>query len=112
VSMTEHDPLDIRGNERSQTERREQAKLQATTEAADIKWLMKGPRGRRIVWRQLENAGVFKSSFNPNAMTMAFAEGQRNEGLRLLGLIHQHCSELYDTMVKESIDGRRNHADD
>ena len=32
-------------------------------------------RGRRIVWRFLERAGVYRLSFNTNAMAMAFAEG-------------------------------------
>ncbi len=104
------DPTDIRSLERSHATRQEQGRLQAETEISDIKWLMKGPRGRRHIWRQLEQAGVFRSSFNTNAMTMAFQEGQRNLGLRLLGMVHEHCPELYPIMVEESTHGK--HADD
>ena len=71
---------------------------------------MGSKRGRRIVWRFLDRAGVFRLSFNTNAMTMAFAEGNRNEGLRILAQIHALCPELYTTMVKETNDYRN--ADD
>jgi hypothetical protein len=80
------------------------------TEESDFKWLMGRKQGRRIVWRQLERAGVFKLSFNTNAMQMAFAEGNRNEGLRVLDLIHRLTPELYPVMVKES--NERIHADE
>lgn len=63
-------------------------------------------RGRRIVWRLLEQAGVFRLSFNPNAMTMAFAEGNRNFGLGTLLKIHALCPELYPVMVTENSNGR------
>lgn len=59
-------------------------------------------RGRRIVWQQLDRAGVFRLSFNTNAMQMAFAEGGRNEGLRTLAQIHATCPELYPVMLKEA----------
>lgn len=69
----------------------------------DFKWLMNDARGRRIVWRQLSAAGVFNSSFNPEAMQMAFNEGRRNSGLELLAQVHSLCPDLYTTMMKESL---------
>ena len=72
---------------------------------------MSSKRGRRIVWRFLERAGVYRLSFNTNAMAMAFAEGNRNEGLRILAQIHTLCPELYAVMVKEQNRDNRN-ADD
>ena len=108
--MNDFDPTDIRSQEREKEERRVREKMTADTESSDIRWMMKGPKGRRIIWRLLEQAGVFRSSFNPNSMTMAFQEGQRNMGLRLLGLVHEHCPEHYNTMVEESKHGQ--HADD
>lgn len=79
--------------------------MAAEGEEQDLKWLMSSKRGRRIVWRLLEQAGVFRLSFNPNAMQMAFNEGGRNYGNRTLGQIHAYCSELYPVMVKENTDG-------
>jgi len=110
--MSGHDPFDLRGQER-QTEQDELAeRLDRETEEGDVQWLMSSKRGRRIVWRLLDRAGVFRLSFNTNAMTMAFSEGQRNDGLRLLYLIHTLCPNLYPTMVKEANHGRNATRDD
>ena len=46
-------------------------------EADDTAWLMSGKRGRRIVWRLLERAGVFHAVFTPDALGMAFTAGWR-----------------------------------
>ena len=99
--MSNYDPLDIRGQERTKAERDLREKLSKDIEESDIKWLMSSKRGRRFLWRHLDQAGVFRLSFNTNAMAMAFAEGNRNFGLRTLDMIHSLCPELYPTMVKE-----------
>ncbi|AQW29121.1 endopeptidase [Ralstonia syzygii subsp. celebesensis] len=106
-----YDPLDTHGQERAKADAEQRAKLARESEEADLKWLMGSKRGRRIVWRTLERAGVFRLSFNTNAMQMAFAEGNRNEGLRTLAQIHALCPELYPVMVKEATHDNRN-ADD
>lgn len=106
-----HDPLDIRGQERARSDQQLRDKLAQETEAADVKWLMSSKRGRRVVWRLLDQSGVFRLSFNTNAMQMAFAEGNRNFGNRVLALIHTLCPELYPTLVKENSHDTRN-ADD
>lgn len=69
---------------------------------ADFMWMMNDARGRRIVWRQLADAGVFRSSFSPDAMQMAFNEGRRDGGLKLLAQIDSLCPEHYSTMMKEN----------
>lgn len=97
-----YDPTDIRSQERAKAEAEKRNKLAKDTEASDVKWLMKGKQGRRIVWRLLEQAGVFRLSFNTNAMQMAFNEGTRNYGNRLLALIHSTCPELYPVMLNEA----------
>ncbi|TXH18502.1 MAG: endopeptidase [Hyphomicrobiaceae bacterium] len=109
--MSNHDPLDIRGQDKAKADRSIRDKLARDTEESDLKWLMSSKRGRRIIWRQLDRAGVFRLSFNTNAMQMAFAEGNRNEGLRTLAAIQTHCPELYLVMVKEQTNEQRN-ADD
>lgn len=108
--MSNYDPLDIRGQQSTKEARDLRDRLATENEQADLKWLMGSKRGRRIVWRQLDRAGVFRLSFNTNAMAMAFAEGNRNEGLRTLSQIHALCPELYPVMVKEQTNERN--ADD
>ena len=109
--MKNHDPLDIRGQEIAIADRELRDKLARENEEADVKWLMSNKRGRRVMWRLLEQSGVYRLSFNSNSMTMAFNEGQRNFGNRTLALIHTHCSELYPVMLKEATQNVRN-ADD
>ncbi|UOF81038.1 endopeptidase [Caudoviricetes sp.] len=104
--MSNYDPLDLRGQEREKADREVRDRLERETEEADVKWLMGSKRGRRIIWRLLDQAGVFRLSFNTNAMTMAFAEGNRNYGLRLLAMVHSLCPELYPTMLKEQKNDR------
>ncbi|WP_051919483.1 Bbp19 family protein [Basilea psittacipulmonis] len=83
--------------------------LEVLKEQEDIEWLMSHLQGRRIVWRLLERMGVFRLSFNENPLHMSFLEGQRNEGLRLLNLVMEHCQESYFAMTRENgvKDGRR-----
>jgi hypothetical protein len=103
--VTDFDPIDVRGQERAKAERASRDRLARESEEGDVRWLMSNKRGRRIVWRLLDQGGVFRLSFNTNAMTMAFAEGNRNFSLRLLALLHTLCPELYPVMVKENANG-------
>jgi hypothetical protein len=66
---------------------------------------MSNKRGRRFIFTLLERAGVWRLSFNTNALTMAFAEGTRNEGLRLMAQLTEHCLDRYSEMLKEQQDG-------
>jgi hypothetical protein len=100
--MSYFDPLDIRSQERAQAEAEERALMASQIEIDDIKWLMSNKRGRRFVARLLERAGVWRLSFSTNALTMAFNEGTRNEGLRLLAQVTAHCPDRYTEMLKES----------
>ena len=81
--------------------------LARDTEAADLKWLMGSKRGRRVVWRLLDTAGVFRLSFNTNALQMAFNEGNRNYGNRTLAQLQAVCPDLYALMAKEHAHDQR-----
>lgn len=104
--MEHYDPLDAQGQEEARSDSEIKGRLARETEEADIKWLMSSRRGRRIVWRLLDQSGVFRSSFSTVAMQMAFNEGHRNYGNRMLALVNTHCSELYHQMTKENTNGR------
>lgn len=100
--MAQIDPTDIQAQERAHAESRERNERTEKLEIEDLKWVMSNKRGRRFVFRLLERAGVFRLSFNTNALSMAFNEGQRNEGLRLTAQIHAECPDRYTEMLKES----------
>ncbi len=96
------DPLDFEGNDLQDQQRKEVANLELQKEAEDLKWLMSSKRGRRIVNRLLQNAGVFRVSFHTNALQMSFNEGNRNGGLKLLAAITEHCPDRYAEMIDEA----------
>lgn len=100
--MSNYDPMDLRAQERAKADKELRDKLALETEGADLKWLVSTKRGRRIVWRLLEQSGVFRLSFSTNAMQMAFNEGSRNSGNRLLALITEVVPEVVPVMMKEA----------
>lgn len=67
-----------------------------------MRWLMGDVRGRRFVWRLLEEAGIYRSSYLGDALAMAFREGERNRGLRLMDKLLQHCPKRLSEMQREN----------
>ncbi|HEY0201496.1 MAG TPA: endopeptidase [Burkholderiaceae bacterium] len=100
--MSTSDPLDLQGQQDAQAQTEARARALAALEDDDLKWLLSSKRGRRIALRWLERAGVWRLSFNTNALSMAFAEGQRNAGLGLLARITLLVPERYSEMLKEN----------
>ena len=99
--MLTTDPTDLAGLARAERAAGDKAARDANQERDDLAWLMSGPRGRRIVWRQIDRAGVLTgSSFSQDAMTMAFAEGVRNPAMRLLGMVL--LMDEFAVMVREN----------
>lgn len=96
------DPFDLEAQQREKDARDLATRLDAKTENDDFLWLMSSKRGRRVVWGFLERAGVFKTSFVPDAMQMAFREGGRNAGLEITARIFELCPERYAEMAKEA----------
>lgn len=82
--------------------RRDAAKLARQVEANDIKWLMGNKQGRRIVWRLLARAGVYRMTFAGVDAQTNFNEGARSNGLALLADINAHAPEAYALMAAES----------
>ena len=101
-----YDPLDIEGTEATLSDKELRDRLARESEVEDVRWLMSNKRGRRILWRLLDQSGVFRLSFTTNAMQTAFNEGCRNFGLRTLAMIQEHCSDQYSQMQKENVNGR------
>lgn len=102
--VSNYDPFDQAAQESKRKQRELKEQLASKSEQDDVAWLMSSKRGRRILWRFLDRAGVYRTSFNQNSMTMAFNEGVRNEGLRLVATIHACAPEQYPVMLKEAND--------
>lgn len=68
-----------------------------------IVFLMHSPVGRGFVWDQLADAGVYRTSFAAEAThSTAFAEGKREQGLKLLARVMKHAPEFFYTMTQEA----------
>lgn len=59
-------------------------------------------QGRRIAWRLLEKAGIYRTSFNHSGSVMAFNEGKRDVGLFLLAELNDAAPGGYLKMLGES----------
>ena len=101
MATSTYDAFDLAGQESARADADEKVKLRQRQDIEDLKWLMSNKRGRRVVYSILERAGVWRLSFNTNALTMAFNEGARNEGLAMTAKLMTHAPESYALMLKE-----------
>ena len=109
--MKQYDPTDLSGQREEKREMEARLRVARETEIADLKWLMSSKRGRRIVWRLLDLSGPFRLSFDTNAMKMAFNEGNRSLGNRLLDEVMNLCPEMFPVMLKELRNDRDGNGD-
>ena len=99
-----YDEFDLEAKEKQRKEAAEKVRRRATQEIDALRWLMKDRRGRMHMHTLLTMCGVFRSSFNRNAIDMGFNEGMRDIGLRMTKLLTDHCFEHYQLMMKEGIE--------
>lgn len=88
-------------------DRRKDAAARDASDKEDVQWVMGNARGRRFLARLLADAGVFRSSMADAAERIAFNEGQRNAGLRLLSILTSAAPDEYLIMEKERISNGR-----
>lgn len=95
------DPLDIRSIERAAKAANERAEQDSQHAIEDLRYVMQDKRGRRVIARILEMTGVDRSSFHTSGSVMAFNEGQRNVGLKLLSQVLASSPDGYSQMMQE-----------
>lgn len=98
----EERPNDIDAEREEQEALREREEHDQLVWDGDFERLMSQDWGRRIVWRALTRARLHATSFCSNAMSMAFEEGQKQEGYFLMAQIDRLCPETYHQMVREN----------
>lgn len=84
-------------------------RLTRDREIDDFKWLMGHKQGRRIMWRMLEECGVFRNPHIPGTEDVLFRCGMQNIGQMLMTEIHTICPEHYPTMTKEHVEWLTKH---
>ncbi len=70
--------------------------------AKDCRDVMELVCGRRLVYRLLDRAGIWRVSYAGDTNQTMFNEGQRNMGLALLDDLNRSCPDLYLTMMAEA----------
>lgn len=81
-----------------------EARSRAQQQQNDLETVLASGQGRRLIWRLLEYAGVFRSSFAADPSISAFNEGRRDTGLFLLGEIERVEPGALGAMMKENRD--------
>jgi len=99
MSIT-RDPTDLKAQDRELEAQSLEQGVVRKQEVEDLKWLMGHKQGRRFVWRLLEKAGVYRTSFTGNSETF-FREGMRNLGLFVLSEVMEVTPEQFAQMLKE-----------
>ena len=66
--------------------------------------------GRRYLWNRLAECHLFTPIYNDNPQRMAFLEGERNAGLKLLSDFMQWCPDEFIQAMRED-NGRRSTSD-
>ena len=77
-----------------------------TEELEDINDVMANVQGRRMMYRFLSQAGIYKTTYSKDAPehNIFFREGMRNLGLWILNEVQESSPELYLKMLKEEND--------
>lgn len=71
-------------------------------ELDDLRAVLDTPPGLRFVWRVLNTAGVFTTSFTGEGPSTFFNEGRRDLGLRVLADVIEARPDAYLHMMKMS----------
>lgn len=84
------------------TSRNKRAKKAQLEQDAAISALMQHPQTRSWMYQLLSWCGMYQSSFDRSALSMAFNEGARNVGLRVTSEIMRVCPDSYVQMIREA----------
>lgn len=98
---TNNDPTDLNAHARAAEAEEVVARERRRKELDDLRWLLGHPQGRRIISRLLDEAGVFRSSFNHSGSVMAFSEGKRHMGLFITSELLEASADGYMKVLKE-----------
>jgi hypothetical protein len=91
---------------RSQRDVERERRVRRRDQLALLSRVMAEPVGREYFYDLLAGCHVYSSSFGTNALAMAFREGERNVGLRLVVDVTEASPDLYLQMLKEADHGR------
>lgn len=89
-------------NRRHVADAAKQAKAAEAERLNIVRGIMSLRAGRAYIHDELAACHVFATSFTTDALQMAFSEGERNRGLRLLNDVMAACPDEYIDMMREA----------
>ena len=98
---TLNEPTDLRRQERDAEAEEAVARDARRKELEDLRWLLGHPQGRRIITRLLDEAGLYRTSFNHSGSVMAFNEGKRHLALFLTAELMEASTDGFMKVLKE-----------
>ena len=98
---TLNEPTDLRRQERDAEAEEAVVREARRKELEDLRWLLGHPQGRRIITRLLDEAGLYRTSFNHSGSVMAFNEGKRHLALFLTAELMEASTEGFMKVLKE-----------
>jgi hypothetical protein len=99
--MTEQSTYNA-GDEGQVARAQQKQKTREILKRSALRKIMSDAEGRIWMWDLLTMSGLYHSSFSTDALAMAFTEGHRNIGLRIMAEINRISPELYARMVAEN----------
>lgn len=99
MSIDNADPL-IAADE-TRLAAQETARLNQLAADDELRQVMSTPAGRRFIWRLLDRAGMWRSSYRESRQDTDFLEGNRNIALMLWADLQRICPELKLRMQEE-----------
>lgn len=83
---------------------KEFAETWATQATEDLREILKGPGGRRVVWSVLEECGVYADTFRgEDTHASSYEQGKRKVGLTLLEKVFTADPNAYTLMRHEAV---------
>lgn len=83
-----------------------QVRTREIDETAELIELLRVPAFRRYTWRYMAACNVFSAGFEQSGSRMAFNEGARNIGTKMLSEIMDADPESFILMMQESKKGK------
>lgn len=81
----------------------QRARRERLQRADDMRAVMGTVSGRRFIWRLLNEAGLFSSSYTGEAISGAYGEGKRAVAVKLMADLQAESKDAYVTMVAERL---------
>lgn len=97
------EPIDL-GDPENVKELARNAKGREAIKRTVLRNIMGSKSGRGWMFELLATCHVYETSFSANALNMAYSEGERNIGLRLVASLAEACPERYLEMMREGGD--------